>query len=327
MSQKQIVDRLSKLKQLTSQWGIYQHGKLDQPDPTFGYALDDQARALIIAFCFEDSALMKLYLNFINNAGGGDVFYHYFYDNKEGIAPDIRYLASEDALGMAGWALMTTKLADDAAPLLTFILKQAEDWVYVRSMAYLLLGLTEVADGPLEDMLVTKILDGYQSLNDWRWFEKKLVYGDAVIPWALWRRARVRGDQKSLQVATETTKFLLDVCREGNIPAPIGNKGWYHYGHKKSLYDQQPIDAAYMVCCLEEALIATGDHFYLDEAKRWWSWFWGNNTKGVVLIDKNNGCYDGVTDSPEKVNLNQGAESTICYLMAYLAARRLGLVK
>ena len=81
-----------------------------------------------------------------------------------------------------------------------------------------------------------------------------------------------------------------------------------------------------MVMCLEEAYKATNDNYYKDMAEKWWGWFWGNNINKVKLIDDDFACYDGLTAKDDKVNLNQGAESNICFLMAYLAVRRLGLV-
>ena len=119
--------------------------------------------------------------------------------------------------------------------------------------------------------------------------------------------------------------FLIKNCQENNVPSPIGSNGWYFRGKNKALFDQQPIDAGYMVCCLEKAYYATEDSFYLTWAEKWYKWFWGNNIKNTSLIDENFACYDGL--NPEGVNLNQGAESNICFLMAYLAARRLGIAK
>jgi rhamnogalacturonyl hydrolase YesR len=128
-----------------------------------------------------------------------------------------------------------------------------------------------------------------------------------------------------LKLQKKTTDFLIANCQENNFPAPIGCNGWYIRGKNKALFDQQPIDAGYMVCCLEKAYYATKDSFYLTWAKKWYKWFWGYNIKNTSLIDENFACYDGLNS--EGVNLNQGAESNICFLMAYLAARRLGIVK
>jgi len=80
-----------------------------------------------------------------------------------------------------------------------------------------------------------------------------------------------------------------------------------------------------MVCCLEKAYYATEDSYYLTWAEKWYRWFFGNNINNAPLIDKNLACYDAL--NPEGVNLNQGAESNICFLMAFLAAKRLGIIE
>ena len=159
--------------------------------------------------------------------------------------------------------------------------------------------------------------------DDWAWFENYLVYANAIMPWALWDIYLKRKCKISFEIAKKTTGFLIQNCQKNNMPSPIGNKGWYLRGKSKALFDQQPIDAGYMVCCLEKAYYATGNSYYLDWAEKWYNWFWGYNIKNISLIDKDFACYDAL--SPEGVNLNQGAESNICFLMAHLAAKRLGI--
>ena len=105
------------------------------------------------------------------------------------------------------------------------------------------------------------------------------------MPWALWEVSLRRGCKQCLEVAKSATDFLLEVCRYSGYPAPIGNKGWYFKGKKKALFDQQPIDAAYMVCCLEKAYCVTGEKKYLILAKEWYDWFFGNNVKRISIVN------------------------------------------
>lgn len=321
-------DRLTKLRQLTSNWGVYQHGKLNQPDPKFGYALEDQARALLVAEEFGEKKLVETYFNFvINSLGDDEKIYQFFYDENEQIIPDIKKECSDDGLGMVAWALMRTKMNHaKKEKILQIVFKKAEEWKHVRSVAYLLLGLVSQKKELLEDNLTERILKTYKEDDGWNWFENCLVYGNALLPWALWERGRIRQDKKALEIAEKSTRFLLEKCQEGGIPLPIGCKGWHAKNGAINKYDQQPIEAAYMVCCLEQAYLATRNKFYWEQAKNWWKWFGGNNIRGVSLLDKNGACFDAITDKPEKVNLNQGAESNICFLMAYLAAKRLGIL-
>lgn len=319
------IDCLWKLKQLTSKWGIYQHGLLVNPDPRFGYAIDDQARALIVVRQFNNNEyLEKIYLDFILEAIKDGNPRHYFYDDDDGkmIIPDKKSRCSEDALGMMVWALVNTKHADKVE----HIIRQATNLAYLRSTAYVLLGLLEGEERAEEKLLVDRLFSAFKEDGSWKWFENYLVYGNSLLPWALWKRAVKRGDNEAMNIAKKATGFLIETCQDNGVPMPIGCNGWYLRGKKKNKYDQQPVDAAYMICCLEQAYLATDDNYYLDWARKWWGWFFGNNTKGVNLIDENGACFDAVTGKPEGINLNQGAESNICFLMAYLSAKRMGIV-
>ena len=221
-----MSDYLKKFKQLTSKWGIYQHGLLSIPNPEFGYAIDDQARALIVAHQFNQYKLEKIFLNFILNSKIDDTYYHYFYDNKNSISPDITHQASEDALGMVVWALIETgNTTGDSKKVIQNILTKAKSWIFLRSIAYILLGLTESKKTILEDDLVKKIIDSYKEDNGWNWFEDKLTYGNALIPWALWKRARTRQDNKSLEVAKKATEFLLKIYQKDGTPMPVSHLG------------------------------------------------------------------------------------------------------
>ena len=318
---------LKKIRQLTSKRGVYQHGKLDQPDPKFGYALEDQARALLVVEEFGEKELAEIYFNFvINSLGDGEKIYQFFYDRNGQIIPDKKKECSEDGMGMVVWALMRTKMNHiKKEKILRIIFKKADGWKYVRAMTYLLLGLVTGNKKPLEDRITKKILVTYRENDGWSWFEDCLVYGNALLPWALWERGQIRKDKEALEVAEKSTKFLLEKCQENGVPLPIGCKGWQTKGGAVNKYDQQPIEAAYMINCLEQAYLATNNKYYREQAESWWKWFWGNNINKICLIDKDGGCFDAITE--EGVNLNQGAESNICFLMAYLAAKRMSLIE
>jgi len=315
------IDPLGKMRQLTSNFGIYQHGYLEKPTPAFGYALDDQARALIVANEFGDNRLERIYLNFIQEAIKRKDPYHYFYDEGEKVVPDRKIKCSDDALGMIVWAILKTKNESD----IQFVFDRIKEWEYPRAIAYAILGLLEGEEQEIEGFLINKLVSLFREEGEWKWFDNYLTYGNALLPWALWKRSVVRNDKNSMKVAEITTKFLIDNCQDQGVPMPIGCKGWYKKGGIKAKYDQQPVDAAYMICCLEQAYLATNNEYYRNQANSWWRWFWGNNTRGVSLIDQNGGCYDAITDKSDKVNFNQGAESNISFPMAYLAAKRLGL--
>ena len=327
------MDPLKKIKSMTTDIGIYQHGKLNEPNPEFGYALEDQARALIIAHGFKDKNLQKIYLNFILKSQREDgLLYHFYYnDKKQNIFMNNEYGSKpniKEAFGITLWSVLSTN-SDKNEHIKTIannLIKDAASWTSPRAIAAALLGMLNLDyEHSLENELKEKLhkfyFDTYSA--DWMWFENYLVYANAIIPWALWDIYLKRKCNTSFEIAKKTTEFLIQNCQTSKIPSPIGSNGWYLRGKDKALFDQQPIEAAYMICCLEKAYYATGNDYYLDWAEKWYNWFWGFNIKNISLIDKNFACYDALTT--EGVNLNQGAESNICFLMAHLAAKRLNI--
>jgi len=321
---------LQKIKQLTTDVGIYQHDTRGQPDPSFGYALEDQARALIIAHEFGDKDLEEIYFNFIIKAQNKNTFLNqYYYEDQRGFVNDITpstVLDRQEAYGITLWALLSTNYFQDKKikTLVDQVCVNARLWVSPRAIAAALLGLVSLpTPSSLEKELAEKMRYFYEqtATQNWQWFENYLTYANAILPWALWETILKRNNNSLLPIAEKSTNFLIENCQIDGIPSPVGSQGWYSKGGKKPLFDQQPIEAAYMVCCLEKAYLSTKDQFYLKWAEKWWKWFWGNNINKIPLIDKNNACYDSL--NKEGTSLNQGAESNICFLMASLAAKRL----
>jgi len=152
---------------------------------------------------------------------------------------------------------------------------------------------------------------------EWRWFEPRLTYDNAVLPLALFQVSSLTGDPKALQVARESLAFLESVCfGEGHL-ALIGNTGWYPRGGERAIVDEQPIDAAAFVLAFRAAYAATGDPRYLARMRQSFEWFLGANRLGLSLYDFSTaGCRDGLTATG--VNENQGAESTVSFLLALL---------
>lgn len=314
---------LERMRQTTTKWGIYQHSNLESSDPKFGYALDDQARAFWIASNFGEKKLTKIYLDFIKKAiDEQEGNFQFFYDSEGIIVPDKKIKCSEDVLGMVGWVLLETK---KELKIIDSILKKAKSWKYLRSSSYLILGLVTGKESNLETKLIKKIRNSFKVERKWQWFENELNYANALLPWALWKHGRLRQDSESLRIAQLATDFLIKTCQKDGFAMPIGCNGWFSKGGIKNNYDQQSVDVAYMICCLKEAYLATKNNNYLREIKKWWMWFWGANTRKVIMVNKKGACFDAVTNKKNKVNLNQGAESTISFLMSYWCVQSLGL--
>jgi hypothetical protein len=196
-----------------------------------------------------------------------------------------------------------------------------------RGTASSILGLAAlIAADPLADgarkslsVMAGKLVDRYQreATAEWRWFEPTLTYDNATLPLALFKAFSVTGERASLRVARESLEFLEGLCFSDGHLTLVGNAGWHSRGGKMPIADEQAIDAAAFVLAFRGAFLATGDHHYLRRLRESFAWFLGVNRLATSLYDSvTAGCRDGLGAS--QANQNQGAESTICFLLSLL---------
>lgn len=329
--------RLDHLIRMTDDTGVIQHARYSVPARSSGYCVDDNARALIVALRADrvsgdpkTKALATTYLSYLHCAQNeaGDFKNLMAYDRTQESSP-----GSEDCLGRAIWALGTTVAlaADDgcrrlAREMLDRALPRAME-LGPRGTASTVLGLSSlVAAEPSGDaaksslsLMADKLVKRYEQEagEDWRWFEPTLTYDNAVLPLALFKAFSVTGDRASLRVARESLEFLENICFEDRRLTLVGNAGWHRRGGEKPPADEQAIDAAAFVLAFRGAYLATGDHQYLRRMRESFAWFLGVNRLGMALYDPvTAGCRDGL--GATQVNQNQGAESTICFLLSLL---------
>ncbi len=323
---------LTHLKRLTTKEGAVQHADHDVPDPSFGYSIDDNARALIACLwhykLFQDQSVLQLaeiYFDYLKKAEKEGGTFHNFFSFTEKI---LDAEGSEDSIGRAIWALgevIANHPDEQTRTDAEVMLKRANlnrhvDHAHLRTKAYILLGLAAAGKieemKPWADMLVDRF--NSQATDDWQWFEDSLRYCNGTLPYALSIAYLKTKDWQYLETAKKCFDWLDSVSRIDGLPAPIGQSAWYYHNQDKSLYDQQPVDAADMALAASGLYRASGNKEYLDKSMDWMSWYAGNNSKEVVMIDeKTKGVYDAVT--PGGFNANQGAESIVTYLLAYIA--------
>ncbi|MFH1501118.1 MAG: glycosyltransferase [archaeon] len=326
--------RLRHLNNLTDETGIIQFSKLTTPDKESGYTVDDNSRALIATvlhsnlFKSKNSLkLAKTYLNFLENSQDSEGWFN-------NIIKDNKVLCdSEDAFGRALWALGFTisksknqELAQKAEEMFSKSYKHVEKLKYPRSKAFSLVGLYYYYKKNPNQEALTKIkniadelveLYERETSENWHWFEQSLTYANSKIPEALFFAYRLTKNEKYLEIAEKTLNFLSDmVFIEGKL-APIGQNGWYKRSGERAFFDQQPVDASAMAQTYLIAYYTTKKREYYQKAVLSFNWFLGKNyLNQMVYNESTGGCYDGL--SKESINLNQGAESTISYLMARL---------
>jgi len=337
--------KLQHLSKLTDDFGIYQFAILDKPDPDWGYTLDDNARALIVAATHHqtykektDQNLAEIYLNFLEQAAkeaGG--FVNYFTKNRE--ADSNRNLNEnlEDSEARALWALAITSISNlpndlkkRAAKLLD---NQCEHFKEIRSPRAIAFHIKALAawlsleKNPKAMTLIIRHADFLVKLfnntatDKWQWFEQSMTYSNAVLPEALLLAYKTTGNKLYLKIGKASLNFLIKQSFNGKICEPVGQSGWFKQGEKKKLYDQQPEEVSSLVLALRTMFDLNGDIFYQDKMMAAFNWFLGNNLLNqMVYSQMTGGCYDGIGE--KQINLNQGAESTISYLLARLTINR-----
>lgn len=298
------------------------------PDMSFGYSIDDNARALIAAYQYFETyhdesvlPLAKTYFSYIQKAKIAHGYFHNFAD-KDG--KFIDEIGSETSSARVIWALgyivnrknVLPEVTQEAIKLLND-LPPVQSLDHLRSKAYALIGHYYLGDKKKVSYLADNIVASYQANIDSDWFEPSLTYGNAIIVLSLFMAYLLTENKTYKEIGLKSLIFLNSTMRQGSIPSPVSHLGWTIADHKMPVFDQQAIDAANMVLAALAAQAVTKEDVFSTMADDWFGWFEGNNVNHISLIDqKSGGCYDGLTSGG--VNLNQGAESIVCYLLAYL---------
>ncbi len=331
------------LTKLTDKFGIVQFTNQSIPDKKSGYTLDDNARALLACAMhyekfkeYKQLKMIKTYLEYINYVKGKDgKLYNFVTESK--IIDNKNW--SEDAHGRALWALgylislneipndfrdKAEKIFLEALPVMSTINSSraiafaiAGLYFYNKSKnsAYILKNIKKLAES-----LVSLYENNAQ--NDWKWFEQYLAYSNSKLSEALFYAYELTKEQKYLDTATESLDFLIENTFNKDIFIPIGQKGWYEKGKERAYFDQQPIEAGYTVQTLITAYKITKNEKYKQYASNAFQWFLGKNMlQQTIYNDQTGGCHDGLGEN--SINLNQGAESTISYLIARLSIMEL----
>ncbi|SOD98718.1 glycosyltransferase family 4 protein [Spirosoma fluviale] len=327
--------RLDHLFRLTDSTGIVQHARHHLPFYEEGYCTDDNARALILALTINTAGLSdpKLakaadnYCAFINHAYTDE---HRRFRNF--MSYDRRWLeefGSDDSTGRTIWALGTCigqsvdrNTVTWAMSLFEKVLPTVVSMSSPRSWAFALLGIYEYQKKfnddrlakTIERQLLDKLTFRYTetATEEWPWFENTLSYDNAVLAHVLIRS----GDSHLVNIGLNSLKWLvsLQTSPHGHFQ-PIGSNGFYTKGQPRAFFDQQPLEAQSTVSACLAALAVTGEDEWHRTAIRIFKWFSGFNDLGLPLYDQQTGgCRDGL--HIDRVNQNQGAESTLSYLLA-----------
>lgn len=329
---------LTHIRRLTDDTGIIQHAKFGIPNLKEGYCLDDNARALLmVCMTYKQKKdpltliYMPIYLSYIHYMQNKDGTFRNFLSFNRNFLDEV---GSEDSFGRTIWALgyLLGNAPNDAyyqsGKLIFFdAVPNFEKIKSIRGIANTIIGIcyylkANDGDEDMKDILrkLTNTLvthyDQNQSEN-WQWFEALLAYDNGILPLALLHATEILEDKKVSEVAFATMNFLTEHTLKDDYLSVIGNKDWYFKDKERSMFAQQPIDAEAMVLMYHQAFLLTGNRDFLKKLFISFMWFLGENDMRMSLYDfETEGCCDGFESYG--VNRNQGAESSLAYLISHL---------
>jgi len=329
---------LKHIKRLTDDTGIMQHAKFSIPDLKHGYCLDDNARALLMAvLAFKEKnnykalELCPIYLRYILYMQNDNGTFRNFLSFDRSFLDEE---GSEDSFGRTIWALgyllanaPNSSYYESGQSIFLKAIPVFEKLKSIRGIANTIVGISYYlhrnhSDDSMVELLrrlSIKLVNSYEvnSSDNWRWFEPLLTYDNAMLPLALLHATEILNDDKIRGIAFSSMDFLIGKTFTDGYLSIIGNNGWYKKDEKRASFAQQPLDALAMILLFKQAFQITKNIEYLNKLFTSYMWFLGENDLRISLYDsETNGCCDGLESSG--VNRNQGAESTLAYVISHL---------
>jgi glycosyltransferase involved in cell wall biosynthesis len=336
---------LDHIELMTDDTGMLQHANFTVPRYDEGYCVDDNARALLLMTLLEDEGssdplvirrLASRYLAFVShgfNTSSGR-FRNFMSHSRQWLEEQ----GSEDGHGRALWALGTVVGCSTdpgrhslAGGLFHAALPAVSRFTSPRAWAYALLGIDQYlrvfeGDRSVQETgraIAERLLGLFRSGDqpDWPWCESRVTYCNARLPQALIATGTWSGERPLIDAGLRSLEWLMKIqSSTGGYFAPIGNLGFFERGMIAASYDQQPVDACASVSACMQAFRATGDHRWAEHARRAFTWFLGQNQLQQPLYDPlSGGCRDAL--HADRLNENEGAESTLSFLLALMDMR------
>jgi glycosyltransferase involved in cell wall biosynthesis len=333
--------KLDHVLRMTDNTGIFQHAIFNVPNFGEGYCTDDNARAFILTLLLQETTslatqqqfehLASIYLAFLWHAFDQETcrFRNFMSHQRQW----LERAGSEDSHARALWAIGTAlgRSKNEGHRNLCALLFQrglptVENFTSPRAWAFALLAIQEYlrafsgdrSANHLREVLTNRLAELFRinCSDDWVWFESVATYDNARLSQAMilsgyWTS---RGDV--MEIGLLSLRWLVEHQRaeEGHF-APIGSNGFWNRGNECARFDQQPLEAYAMIAACVEAYSLTRDSAWQRAARRCFEWFLGRNDLGQPLYDSSTGgCRDAL--HPDRVNQNQGAESSLAFQLA-----------
>ncbi|GAA4884217.1 glycosyltransferase family 4 protein [Flaviramulus aquimarinus] len=334
--------QLNHIKKLTTNHGILQFSNFSQPDPNSGYTLDDNARALINMVMYyslyRKRSVLKyvhIYLSFMERIQRKSGWFDNYMDYELQLTKKNKTINLEDANGRAVWSLGYVISHKDILPP-ALITRAKRCWDNIqdkiegisspRAMAYTIKGLyhyfSEYSDNHIKIQIINfanKLLEHYKvnSEDEWQWYENYMTYANNILPEAMMYSYLVTNNKDYKKIALITFDFLLSQYFMKRQIKVISNRGWFKKKNEREFYGEQPIEVVTTIIALDLFYDVTKKRAYKNQLELAFSWFLGNNHLHQIMYNPENGAsYDGLEDV--HVNINQGAESTLCFFKAQM---------
>jgi glycosyltransferase involved in cell wall biosynthesis len=338
--------KLDHLKKMTTDIGIIQFSKVNQPDISSGYTLDDNARAMISMCMYYQSTgdiqsinYIWEYLNFIKHCQQPDGDFLNYTDKDNQFTNQNDEVNLDDSNGRAVWALgyllslakfLPKEIISVADKMIEKSYLRIDSMHSTRAMAFSIKGLYyyhQTINSPKNLVIIRTLANRmvqmyrHESSEVWEWFESYLTYGNSTLPEAMLYAWLLTEDTVYKDIALASFNFLLKQIFNENGIEVISNRHWLQKGEKAEKFGEQPIDVAYTIMTLSKFYHVFKDEDYRAKKETAFNWFLGQNRLHQTIYNPcTGGCYDGLEES--NVNLNQGAESTVSYLMARLTLEK-----
>jgi hypothetical protein len=313
--------------------GLYQHARGAQPNPEHGFCTDDMARRLMVDLLHAQAdpgpdvaASVISSVDFLERAWNpAPKRFRNFLDIR---GRWLEQVGSEDCHGRAVQALgeMLARWTEgNLRARAGDLLEWADELIGCEAARRG--GWRGDREGVFET-LAARLAGAFASARSesrgaWPWPEPNVLYDNGVLPEALIVAGRALGEPEYVQLGLESLRWLVaaQTAPDGHL-TPVGNRGWWPRGGRPARFDQQPIEATSLLEGARAAYNATTDPRWAETMERAYGWFLGVNDLGLALADPERGaCRDGLNQ--DGVNENQGAESTLVWLLAVERIREL----
>lgn len=338
--------KVNHLQAMTKENGMLQFSNFSEPDPKSGYTLDDNARALIDLIMYNKDAptnqnieLIRKYFSFIKGIQRTDGRFDN-YKNFEGeLTNQNSEVNLEDSNGRALWSLGYVIANEETLPFemireahicFNLAIVNADSITSPRAIAYTIKGLYHYFTISPSDQiknhivnLADRLLSHYHinAAENWFWFEDYMTYANNVLPEAMLFSYLVTKEERYKEIALVTFDFLLShYFMKGELKV-VSNNGWFKKKNERAFFGEQPIEVVTTIVALDLFYEVTGNSKYRKQIEVAFSWFLGNNHLKQIMYNTVNGAsYDGLEDT--QININQGAESTLCFFKAQMIMKK-----